>query len=85
MSLALFSDAARAWCPATLARTNRTVCEAPGKRDGWIASAGAEVIVDLGVSFDVPYRLRLGGARPYVAPRDLPRGPAWHVTLGGYF
>lgn len=85
LSLTVFSDAARAWCPAALARTNRTVCERPGTRDGWLASAGAEVVLDLAVQYDVPYRVRIGAAAPYVAPRDVSRGGAFYVTLGGYF
>lgn len=84
-SLAVFSDAGRAWCPAAFAATRPTVCERPGRRDGVIASAGAELVLDLAVSYDVPYRLRVGAARPYVAPADVPRGGAFYVTLGGYF
>jgi hypothetical protein len=43
------------------------------------------VVVDLAVQYDVPYRLRIGAAAPYVAPRDVSRGGAFYVTLGGYF
>jgi hypothetical protein len=85
ISLAAFSDAARAWCPSALARSNRTICERPGTRDGWIASAGAEVVVDLALQYDVPYRLRLGAAAPYARPRDLSAAGRFYVTLGGYF
>lgn len=85
MSVTLFSDAARAWCPGALARAENVVCERPGQRDGWLASAGAELVVDLAVQYDTPYRLRIGGAAPYVAPRDVSRGGAFYVTLGWYF
>jgi hypothetical protein len=85
MSVTVFSDAARAWCPDALARSETQVCERPGERDGWLASAGAEVVVDLGVQYDAPYRLRIGAAAPYVAPRDVSRAGALYVTLGGYF
>ncbi len=85
MSVTLFSDAARAWCPGALARSENVVCERPGERDGWLASAGAELVVDLAVQYDVPYRVRIGAAAPYVAPRDVARGGAFYVTLGGYF
>ena len=85
LSMTLFSDAARAWCPEALARSANVVCERPGRRDGWLASAGAEVVVDLAVQYDVPYRLRIGAAAPNVAPRDVSRGGAFYVTLGGYF
>jgi len=84
-SLAVFSDVARAWCPAALARVNTVVCETPGQRDGTLASAGAELVLDLAVQYDVPYRLRVGAARPYVAPTGVPRGGGFYVTFGGYF
>ena len=85
LSVTVFSDAARAWCPGALARSDTQLCERPGERDGWLASAGAEVVVDLAVQYDTPYRLRIGAAAPYVAPRDVSRGGAFYVTLGGYF
>jgi hypothetical protein len=85
MSVTLFSDAARAWCPGALARSENVVCERPGERDGWLGSAGAELVVDLAVQYDTPYRLRIGAAVPYAAPRDVSRGGAFYVTLGGYF
>ena len=85
MSVTLFSDAARAWCSGALARSANVVCERPGERDGWLASAGAELVVDLAVQYDTPYRVRIGAAAPYVAPRDVSRGGAFYVTLGGYF
>jgi hypothetical protein len=82
--VALFSDAARAWCPGSL-RTNTAVCLPNGVRDGIIASAGAELVVDVAVQYDVPFRLRVGAAAPYVAPAGVRRGGAFYVTLGGYF
>ena len=85
MSVTLFSDAARAWCPRALARSANVVCNRLGERDGWLASAGAELVVDLAVQYDTPYRVRIGAAAPYVAPRDVSRGGAFYVTLGGYF
>lgn len=84
LSVALFTDAARAWCPSSL-RANSVVCLPAGVRDGSIASAGAEVVFDLAVQYDAPYRVRIGGAAPYVAPAGVPRGGAFYVTLGGYF
>lgn len=85
MSLAVFSDAARAWCPSSLAATVTPVCNRIGERDGWIASAGAELVLDVAVQYDTPYRVRIGGAAPYVAPVGVKRGGAFYVTLGGYF
>ena len=85
LSMTVFSDAARAWCPSSLAGTVTTVCEPPGTRDGIIASAGAEVVLDLAVQYDISYRLRLGGAAPYAAPREIARRPRFFITLGSYF
>ena len=82
--LTLFSDAARAWCPGSITRTS-PLCLGPGVRDGWIASAGAELVMDFAVQYDAPFRLRLGAAAPYVAPTGVPRGGAVYVTLGSIF
>lgn len=84
LSLAVFSDAARAWCPSAQ-RAQTTVCLPRGVRDGWIASAGAELVVDLAAQYDVPYRLRVGAAAPYAAPVGVPTGGRWYVTLGSFF
>jgi len=84
-SIVLFSDAGRAWCPSSLAATGTIVCNRVGERDGWIASAGAELVLDIAVQYDTPYRVRIGGAAPYVAPAGVRRGGAFYVSLGGYF
>ena len=84
-SLAVFTDAARAWCPAELVALRAVVCERRGVRDGWIASAGAELVVDIAVQYDVPYRLRIGAAAPYAAPAGIARGGSVYVTLGSLF
>lgn len=85
ISLSMFSDAGRATCPDALARTGSPVCERPGQRNGWIASAGAELSLDLAVQYDVPYRVRVGGAVPYAAPPEISRRGRVYVTLGSYF
>ncbi len=87
LSLTLFSDAARAWCPGALAaqRGSVGVCERPGVRDGWLASAGAELVVDVALQYDQPYRFRLGSAFPYVAPSGIARRGALYVSLGSFF
>ena len=85
LSATVFSDAARAWCPSSLARTITPVCERQQTRDGIIASAGAEIVLDLAVQYDVSYRLRIGGAAPYAAPPEISRRPRFYVTLGSYF
>ena len=59
-SLALFSDAARAYCPAGA----RPACS-PSATDGpTLASVGAELNLDSALQFDVPYRFRIGVAHP---------------------
>ena len=85
LSFTFFSDAARAWCPGALAQRQTGLCERPGVRDGWLASAGAELVIDLAVQYDTPYRLRVGAAAPYVAPRGIARRGAFYVTLGSRF
>jgi hypothetical protein len=85
LSLAVFTDAARATCPASLARTGTPVCNPVGVRDGWIASAGAEVTLDLALQYDAPYRLRVGAAAPYLRPGGVGARGALYVTLGSYF
>jgi hypothetical protein len=87
LSLTLFTDAGRAWCPAAFAAQDASVglCERPGTRDGWIGAAGAEVVLDAAVQYDVPYRLRVGGGVPFVAPAGVGRRGSVYVSLGSYF
>lgn len=87
LSLTVFSDAGRAWCPGAFAAQSASVglCERPGRRDGWIASAGAELVLDAALQYDVPYRFRFGAAAPYVAPTGVPRKGAFYVSLGSFF
>jgi hypothetical protein len=87
VALSLFTDGARAWCSTAVranALTGPVLC-LPASREGWLASAGAELLVDLAVQYDVPYRVRLGAAAPYLAPAGVPRGGTVYLTLGGYF
>ncbi len=85
VSFVVFTDAARAWCPSSLAASGTPVCNRIGERDGWLASSGAELVLDMAVQYDIPLRLRLGAAAPYVAPAGVKRGGGLYVTLGGYF
>lgn len=84
-SLSTFADAGRAWCPSNSAQRVAALCESPNVRGGWLASAGTELNVDLALQYDVPYRLRIGVAKPFAAPRELSRRTAFYVTLGAYF
>lgn len=60
VSLSLFGDAARAYCPA-----RSTPACSPAASDGpTLASGGAELNLDSALQFDVPYRFRLGVAHP---------------------
>lgn len=81
----VFSDAGRAWCPGALAASGSPLCEPVGVRDGWIVSAGGELVIDMAVLYDVPYRLRVGAAAPYIAPTGVSRKGAFYVTLGTDF
>ncbi|MEO7104294.1 MAG: hypothetical protein ABI311_12935 [Gemmatimonadaceae bacterium] len=78
-SLAVFSDAARAWCPASAV----PACS-PSSNDGpTLASVGGELNLDSALQFDVPYRFRLGVAHPvhgreYAGASDLTA----YATLG---
>ena len=48
--------------------------------------AGAEVVLDLGVSYDVPLRLRVGGALPLTfGLGGTRRAPRWYATFGSAF
>ena len=87
VSMSVFSDAGRAWCGADVRNTPSAsvLCFLPGTRDGWLASAGAELSLDLGVQWDVPYRLRLGVAQPVVRPADVSRSGSVYFTLGSAF
>jgi hypothetical protein len=63
-SLTLFGDYGTAWCPSV--RSGRDVCNRATQTDRLvIASVGAELNLNLGVlSWDSPYRFRLGAAAP---------------------
>lgn len=81
-SVALFADGARASCPA-----RSTPACSPSSTDGpTLASVGAELDIDSALQFDVPYRFRLGLARPirgaqYIGAAALTA----FLTVGGTF
>ncbi|MEP6764219.1 MAG: hypothetical protein ABJB66_07920 [Gemmatimonadaceae bacterium] len=85
LSINAFGDAGRAWCSSTIAVQAPTLCEMPGANNGWLASVGAELNVDLALQYDVPYRLRFGFAKPVAAPFGIARRPSLFVTLGSFF
>ncbi len=87
MSVSLFGDAGRAWCDGAVREGAQAgvVCLPPGVRDGWLASVGAELALDLGVQWDAPYRVRLGWAQPVARPSDVSRQGTLFFTLGSSF
>jgi hypothetical protein len=85
-SLAAFTDFGSAWCPT--ARAGREVCVDPLlTRHYRIASAGAELNFNLGVlSWDQPYRFRLGVAAPTLNRAFFRRSAAqMYFTAGASF
>ncbi len=87
VSLTLFSDAGRAWCPAPFAAQEASLglCERPGTRDGWMASTGVELVLDAAVQYDIPYRVRFGAGVPFVTPVGVSRRGAVYISLGSYY
>jgi hypothetical protein len=76
-SLSVFSDAGSAsggfGAPGSLA-------------DHWIASAGAELGINLAVPYDVPYLLRIGVAAPVANNSEVPVSSATlYLRLGFSF
>jgi hypothetical protein len=63
-SITLFGDYGSAWCPSV--KAGRDVCNRAGQADRFaIASVGGELNLNLGVlSWDSPYRFRLGAVTP---------------------
>jgi outer membrane protein assembly factor BamA len=87
VSVAAFADGGRAWCDGAVRASAQAsvLCLPAGVRDGWMASAGAELAMDLGVQWDTPFRVRLGWAQPVVRPLDIARGGTVFFTLGSSF
>lgn len=87
LSLSIFGDAARAWCPASFATTanGKVLCVRASGDSGWLSSVGGELVLDMAANYDVPLRLRAGIALPVQSPSDFSRKAAFHFTLGGYF
>jgi hypothetical protein len=84
ISAAAFAEAGRAYCPASASET--PVCPAGRVDSPWLASAGAEVVFDTAVQYDIPARFRLGFAVP-VAGREAVGADraSLYLTLGSAF
>ena len=85
-SLALFADAASAWCPAGIDRAAQPLCSRSLARTPtaarWMTAVGAELALDAALQYDAPYRFRLGVAAP-VTQRALAGARASaYLTLG---
>ncbi len=83
-SLTVFTEGATTWCPA--APRTGLACPTSGFAGEWIASAGAELILDAAVlSYDFPYRFRVGVAAPYLGRERAESSVSVYLTMGTGF
>jgi len=83
-ALTVFTEAATTWCPP--APRAGLACPTAGFEREWLASAGAEVILDAAVlSYDFPYRFRLGVAVPYLGTEWAEAEASVYLTMGASF
>jgi len=85
-SLSFFGETARAYCPASAAKSQDGVCLASDAANPIMSSVGAELNVDTGLELDVPARLRVGVAFP-LANRERFRatGAQAYTSFGASF
>jgi WD40 repeat protein len=77
-ALSLFYDAGAAWCPPSVG----SFCFPAQRENRWIASVGSELNVNAAVlSWDVPYRFRLGVAHPVTRSVAAP-ALTWYFAIG---
>ncbi len=86
VSATFFGDAGAAWCPAG-AQAGTIGCPSGETVREWMTSVGGELTLDAAVlSYDVPYRLRLGFARPVMGRAYADhRSGAVYFSLGATF
>jgi hypothetical protein len=85
MSLTLFGETGRAFCPAG-ADTTSGFCSTRNIGNPAMTSAGAELNIDTGLQLDVQTRLRLGLAFPLINRERLGASTAQaYVTFGSSF
>ncbi|HKG92137.1 MAG TPA: hypothetical protein VKA84_09610 [Gemmatimonadaceae bacterium] len=82
-SATLFADGAAAWCPA--AQAELLICRGASTRPRWLASAGAELNVDVALQYDVPYRFRFGLAAPVAERSRASDAVVAYFTVGSAF
>ena len=81
-SLTVFTEGAAVWCPAPPSGV-RAACPEGGIPREWLASAGAEVSLDAALlTYDFPYRFRLGLAWPYQGREHATSPVSAYITLG---
>jgi hypothetical protein len=79
-ALSLFYDAGAAWCDRPT--DSNSLCGPSGVDGRWLASVGAELnVVAAVLSWDAPYRFRLGAARPVSRPVPAP-DVTWYAAIG---
>jgi len=85
MSLTLFGETGRAFCPAGADTTNG-FCSSANTRNPVMTSAGAELNIDTGLQLDMQARLRFGLAFPLVNRQQLGASVAQaYATFGASF
>jgi hypothetical protein len=85
ISLTLFGEAGRAFCPAGAVTTNG-VCRVTDVGNPVMQSAGAELNVDTGLQLDLQARMRLGVAFPLANREELGASRAQaYFTFGASF
>ncbi|MBX3133618.1 MAG: hypothetical protein KF689_09570 [Gemmatimonadaceae bacterium] len=83
LSLLAFADAGAAWCAGEVAGS--PVCGPGAPPRAWMASGGAELVLDAALSYDILYRVRLGFARALQGIAAVDRGATLYLTLGNTF
>jgi hypothetical protein len=83
LSVLAFADAGAAWCAGEDVAS--TVCGLGAPTREWMSSAGAELVFDAALNYDILYRLRFGFARALRGIPSADRGAILYLTLGSTF
>jgi hypothetical protein len=84
ISAAAFTDAGRAFCPASA--SSNGICQVALDDAPWLTSAGAEIDFDTAVQYDVPARFRLGFAVPLSGRTSVgAHSASAYLTVGSSF
>ena len=83
-ALALFADAATAWCGGAGSRTSCFSSERAGR--AWIGSAGADLALAAAFPYDVPFTFHVGYAYPLPAASQVEATRGFYTRVGiGHF